>query len=86
VNRELAFANVDAVCQQVMTGVVAVIRNSGKTVKDYDQAVRVMREEIKALILGEDYTSERTALLRGSISEKTVMALVVTNCLAKIHF
>lgn len=67
----------------VMRGVVAAIPH-GKTVADYRQAVAVMRSEIKSLLTGAEYADARECVFRGSLNDRYIIWLVVTNCLSKI--
>ncbi len=72
---------IQQMCKAVMRGVVTsgVVNES-----NIDRAVEVMRAEIKSLLTGDEYASERSAVLAGTVHEGYVLASVVASCVTKI--
>ena len=75
------FASLDYLADAVMRGVSA---SGAVTVDNIDCAVQVMRTELRALLTGEYYADARQSILDRSLSQQTVIALVIVNCVAKI--
>jgi hypothetical protein len=75
--------DVTNLCNAVMKGVARSIP-AGKKIADYGQAVEVMRAEVKALLMGDEYGVARECVLRGSLHDSYVIGLVVASCLTKI--
>jgi hypothetical protein len=75
--------SVSVFCNQVMRAVVA----SGVVTKaNIDRAIEVMRAEVKALLFGDEYATQRAAVAGspdGALGA-AVMATVVAACIAKI--
>lgn len=74
-------ASVSALVNAVMRGVVdtgAVNR------QNMDQAVDVIRAEVKALILGAEYADARALVSEGHVHQGYAVALVVAACAAKL--
>lgn len=74
--------SLDRFCHDIMVGVA----NSGSVnEQNIDQAVTVMRAEIKAFLTGDDYADERATVLANSVHPGYVMASVVASCVSKIR-
>lgn len=75
----------------LMRGVVATgIMDSRKTEEGYEGATRIMREELHALLSGEDkgggydYAAERDCLGRRSLHQNWILAAVIARCAERI--
>ena len=69
------------ICDAVMRGVA---RANVVTEDDIGRAVAIMREEIKALIAGDEYADERDCVARGSVHNGYVIGSVVAECVRRI--
>lgn len=76
--------SVSVFCNQIMRAVVA----SGAVHKgNIDRAIEVMRAEVKALMFGDEYATQRAAVV-GSPDralDAAVMGTVVAACITKIR-
>jgi hypothetical protein len=77
---------ISTLAQAVMRGVAA----SGCVVSDRgardntQRAVDIMRDELKAFINGARYADARDCVLRGSLPDRTIVALIIANCVSRI--
>ena len=67
-----------------MRSVADVWARSGKKPVDLDQAVSVMRSEVLAFLKGPEYADSRECLRLGTLSEKWILADLVTAILEKV--
>ena len=76
-------AAVTALCDSVMVGVV---RTCGDRLRGReDEACAVMRDEIRAAVLGEgDYAGAREAVAYGGVGPGWYVGLIVANCAARL--
>ena len=63
----------------------AVVASGVVTQDNLDQAVAVMRAELKALLTGDEYADERDCILRGSVSQQTTLMSVAASCIQKLR-
>ncbi len=70
-----------SVCDAVIRGVAGA---NVVTEDDVGRAVAIMREEIKALIAGDEYADERDCVVRGSVHDGYVIGSVVAECVRRI--
>lgn len=62
----------------------AVVNTGAVTKANIDTALQIMRAELKAFLIGDEYADARDCALRGSLSNATVFGLLVANTTAKI--
>ena len=72
---------VDRLAKAVMEGVV---RTGAVRDDNIDRAVEVIRDELKALLLGDDYAVIRYEVVARSIPEHQAIRTVVLSCAAKL--
>lgn len=75
---------ISTLAEGVMRSVVDVWARSGKKAVDLDQAVSVMRSEVKSFLTGPAYADSRECLRLGTLSEQWILADLVTAILEKI--
>lgn len=80
-NSSVNFTGVDSLCNRVMVGVANMIK--GRNI-DAGRACEIMREEIKAFFFGEQYADERDCIMRGSLSDQTIILSIITRCVERI--
>ena len=76
--------DVTQLCHAVMAGVA---RAAGDRLRGReDEAVAVMRAEIKAALVGATptYQAAREAVALGSLNSRYLLALIVTECLSQL--
>ena len=77
---------ISALAQAVMRGVAAagcVVSDRGAR-DNTQQAVEIMRDELQAFITDVRYADARDCVLRGSLPDRTIVALIIANCVARI--
>lgn len=68
----------------IMTAVAEAWARGRVKPQDLDQAVQVMRDQLKSFLTGQEYQDTREALLAGTLSQQWAMADLVTGILTKI--
>ena len=73
-------------CDAIMHAIADFSVKSGKKVQDYAQASEVMKAEIKALLFGDEYKSERECLALGTVHQVYIIQSIVASCILKIKW
>ena len=74
--------SVTALANAVMQGVArAGVVND----ENMQRAVEIMREEVKAMLFEDRYADARDCVMQGSVSDGYILALVITECVAKLR-
>jgi len=76
---------ISRICDHVMVAVVKSGALDHDDDRQIDLAVRVMRDEIKALVVGDRYARTREAVVAGQVSARSATDLVVANCVERIQ-